>query len=96
MSGQPASSTLVCEPFTESDICSTTPCNSSSAYGARATRFAKLPQGASFINVGRGPQLDQKALLDALDSGHLRDAILDVAHPELPPEHPFWTHPRVR
>ncbi|WP_395070166.1 2-hydroxyacid dehydrogenase [Paraburkholderia silvatlantica] len=62
-----------------------------------ATLFAKLPQGASFINVGRGPQLDQQALLDALDRGHLRNAILDVADPEpLPPEHPFWTHPRVR
>ncbi|PYE20321.1 glyoxylate/hydroxypyruvate reductase A [Paraburkholderia silvatlantica] len=62
-----------------------------------ATLFAKLPRGASFINVGRGPQLDQLALLDALDRGHLRNAILDVADPEpLPPEHPFWTHPRVR
>jgi len=62
-----------------------------------ATLLAKLPQGASFINVGRGPQLDQQALLDALDSGHLRNAILDVADPEpLPPSHPFWMHPRVR
>ncbi|WP_321963248.1 glyoxylate/hydroxypyruvate reductase A [Paraburkholderia sp. J7] len=61
------------------------------------TLFARLPQGASFINVGRGPQLDQRALLDALDSGHLHNAILDVVDPEpLPPEHPFWTHPRVR
>ena len=62
-----------------------------------ATLFAKLPKGASFINVGRGPQLDQQALLDALDSGHLQNAILDVTDPEpLPPSHPFWTHPRVR
>jgi len=62
-----------------------------------ATLFAKLPKGASFINVGRGPQLDQQALLAALDSGHLQNAILDVTDPEpLPPSHPFWTHPRVR
>lgn len=62
-----------------------------------ATLFAKLPKGASFINVGRGPQLDQQALLAALDSGHLQTAILDVTDPEpLPPSHPFWTHPRVR
>ncbi|MEX3824291.1 NAD(P)-dependent oxidoreductase, partial [Paraburkholderia sp. BR14262] len=62
-----------------------------------ASLFAKLPQGASFINVGRGPQVDQQALLDALDRAQLRNAILDVADPEpLPPEHPFWTHPRVR
>jgi glyoxylate/hydroxypyruvate reductase A len=62
-----------------------------------AKLFAKLPRGASFINVGRGPQLDQQALIDALDSGHLRNAILDVTDPEpLPPTHPFWSHPRVR
>lgn len=62
-----------------------------------ATLLAKLPKGASLINVGRGPHLDQQALLDALDNGHLQNAILDVVDPEpLPPSHPFWTHPRVR
>jgi len=59
--------------------------------------FQMLPKGASFINVGRGPQVIQQDLLDALDSGHLHAAILDVTDPEpLPPTHPFWTHPRVR
>lgn len=59
--------------------------------------FETLPKGASFINVGRGPQVIQQDLLDALDSGHLHAAILDVTDPEpLPPTHPFWTHPRVR
>ncbi|WP_250510715.1 glyoxylate/hydroxypyruvate reductase A [Caballeronia sp. GACF4] len=59
--------------------------------------FAALPPGASFINVGRGPQVNQDDLLDALDSGHLHAAILDVTDPEpLPDTHPFWTHPRVR
>ena len=59
--------------------------------------FGKLPKGASLINVGRGPQVNQQDLLDALDSGHLHAAILDVTDPEpLPREHPFWTHPRVR
>jgi glyoxylate/hydroxypyruvate reductase A len=58
--------------------------------------FAALPRGASLINVGRGGHLDSQALLDALDSGHLSSAILDVCEPEpLPPLHPFWTHPRV-
>jgi glyoxylate/hydroxypyruvate reductase len=62
-----------------------------------APLLAKLPRGASLINVGRGPQLDQEALLDALERGHLANAILDVTDPEpLPPAHPFWTHPRVR
>jgi glyoxylate/hydroxypyruvate reductase A len=58
--------------------------------------FAALPRGASLINVGRGGHLDSQALLEALDSGHLSSAILDVCEPEpLPPLHPFWTHPRV-
>ncbi|MGH8782974.1 2-hydroxyacid dehydrogenase [Paraburkholderia sp.] len=59
--------------------------------------FAKLPQGASFVSVGRGPQVNQQDLLDALDSGPLHSAILDVTDPEpLPASHPLWTHPRVR
>jgi glyoxylate/hydroxypyruvate reductase A len=58
--------------------------------------FAALPRGASLINVGRGGHLDSQALLEALDSGHLSAAILDVCEPEpLPPLHPFWTHPRI-
>ena len=58
--------------------------------------FAALPRGASLINVARGGHLDQQALLEALDSGQLSAAILDVCEPEpLPPLHPFWTHPRI-
>jgi glyoxylate/hydroxypyruvate reductase A len=58
--------------------------------------FAALPPGASLINVGRGGHLDSQALVDALDSGHLSAAILDVCEPEpLPPSHPFWSHPRI-
>jgi glyoxylate/hydroxypyruvate reductase len=58
--------------------------------------FSALPAGAAVINVGRGPHLVDADLLDALDSGHLSRAILDVTDPEpLPREHPFWAHPRV-
>jgi glyoxylate/hydroxypyruvate reductase A len=58
--------------------------------------FAMLPAHAALINVGRGPHLVDANLIEALDSGHLSRAILDVTDPEpLPPEHPFWTHPRV-
>ena len=58
--------------------------------------FSALPAGASVINVGRGPHLVEKDLIEALDSGHLSRAILDVTDPEpLPPAHPFWTHSRV-
>jgi glyoxylate/hydroxypyruvate reductase len=58
--------------------------------------LATLPRGASLINVGRGGHLDSQALLEALDSGHLSAAILDVCEPEpLPQSHPFWSHPRI-
>ncbi|WP_315762379.1 glyoxylate/hydroxypyruvate reductase A [Bradyrhizobium sp. SZCCHNS2005] len=61
-----------------------------------AELFAKLPQGAALVQTGRGPQLDQAALLAALDSGHLSGAVLDVTAPEpLPTDHPLWRHPRV-
>jgi glyoxylate/hydroxypyruvate reductase A len=58
--------------------------------------FAMLPANAALINVGRGPHLVDADLIEALDSGRLSRAILDVTDPEpLPPEHRFWTHPRV-
>ena len=58
--------------------------------------FARLPRGASLINLGRGGHLDEQSLLDALDSGRLSAAILDVCEPEpLPEAHAFWRHPRI-
>ncbi len=58
--------------------------------------FAQLPAGARLLHVGRGPQLDQAALIEALDSGHLGAAMLDVTDPEpLPQDHPLWCHPKV-
>ena len=58
--------------------------------------FAALPPGAALVNVGRGAHLVAKDMLDALGSGRLSRAILDVTDPEpLPPGHALWTHPRV-
>ena len=58
--------------------------------------FAQLPAGARLLHVGRGPQLDQNALIEALDSYQLAAAMLDVTDPEpLPEEHPLWSHPKV-
>lgn len=58
--------------------------------------FSLLPVGASLLHVGRGPQLDQAALVEALDSGHLAGAMLDVTDPEpLPESHALWSHPKV-
>ncbi|MFG6667226.1 2-hydroxyacid dehydrogenase [Halomonas sp. HNIBRBA4712] len=65
-----------------------------------AERLARLPQGASVINPGRGSLIDEAALLEALGDGsapgHLRGALLDVFEREpLPTESPLWRHPRV-
>ena len=61
-----------------------------------AQLFAQLPGGARLLHVGRGPQLDQAALIQALDSGRLAAAMLDVTDPEpLPQDHPLWLHPKV-
>jgi len=55
-----------------------------------------LPQGARILNPGRGPLIDDTALLDALNSGHVAHATLDVFRIEpLPADHPYWSHPNV-
>jgi phosphoglycerate dehydrogenase-like enzyme len=49
-----------------------------------------------FINIGRGAVVDQAALVDALASGTIRGAVLDVFETEpLPPDSPLWTLPNV-
>ena len=61
-----------------------------------APLFAQLPLGACIVNFARGGHLVEPDLLEALDGGRLRHAVLDVFATEpLPPDHPFWTHPRV-
>lgn len=58
--------------------------------------FEQLPQGAVLINVARGAHLNEQDLLDALDSGHLAGAALDVFNTEpLPEHHAFWQQPNV-
>ena len=55
-----------------------------------------MPRGASLINAGRGDQLVEQDLVDALESGQISQATLDVFRQEpLPAEHPFWTHPKI-
>ncbi|MCG6901564.1 MAG: NAD(P)-binding domain-containing protein, partial [Rhodobacter sp.] len=61
-----------------------------------AETLARMPRGAVIINPGRGPLIDDDALLGALDDGQIGHATLDVFHHEpLPQDHPFWAHPDV-
>ena len=59
-------------------------------------QLSLLPAGAILINVGRGTVVDAKALVDALTSGRLGGAGLDVTDPEpCPEDSPLWTFPNV-
>lgn len=59
-------------------------------------RLGLLPAGAGIVNIGRGELLDQDALCDLLDNGHLSGAVLDVFTPEPIPEgHRLWTTPNL-
>ena len=61
-----------------------------------ARAFAALPEGAALVSVARGPHVVEADLLAALETGRLGAATLDVFQTEpLPPESPFWDHPRV-
>lgn len=59
-------------------------------------RISAMKPGAFLVNVGRGTTVDQDALVDAMSSGQLGGAYLDVTDPEpLPAEHPLWRAPRT-
>ena len=59
--------------------------------------LARARPGLHLINVARGALIDDDALLEALDTGRVGLASLDVTHPEpLPEGHRFYSHPRVR
>ena len=60
-----------------------------------AAFLAQLPDGATVVNVARGPVIDAEALIAECKTGRLR-AGLDVTDPEpLPADHPLWSTPGV-
>ncbi len=70
------------------------PENAASVHFISAERLGWMKPGAVFYNIGRGTTVDQQALSDALRSGHLGAAWLDVTDPEpLPDDHPLWEAP---
>lgn len=61
-----------------------------------ADAFAAMTDGSIFVNVARGHLVVESALIDALDSGKLRAAAIDVTRVEpLPPDDPLWDAPNL-
>lgn len=61
-----------------------------------AKTLARTAHGAFVLNPGRGPLIDDDALLAALETGQIAHATLDVFRTEpLPAGHPYWEHPQV-
>jgi len=58
--------------------------------------FTAMKEGSYFCNVSRGSLVDEKALIQALEAGHLSGASIDVATIEpLPPDDPLWDAPNL-
>ncbi len=62
-----------------------------------AARLAAMKSGGVLVNVARGEIVDETAVSQALDCGHLRGAVLDVYNGEFlhPPPERLWHDPRV-
>ena len=72
------------------------PGNGETAGMLNRKRMESIKEGAVLLNVGRGVIVDTEALCDALESGHLGGAGLDVTDPEpLPENHRLWNFPNA-
>ena len=78
------------------DLVLTAPLNAETRGIIGARELALLPRGAHVVNVGRGELIDESALIDALRSGQVGAAALDVFVVEpLPAESELWDLPNV-
>ena len=73
------------------DVVIATPLTAATHHLFDADAFAAMRPGTRVVNIGRGPVIDEVALLEALVSGRVGAAALDVFETEpLPSDHPFW------
>jgi len=81
----------------ESDIVfSSLPDNATTKFFFDERRFSLMKRGAIFVNVGRGAVVDEMALYEALMSGRIAGAVLDVTCCEpLPDDSPLWDAPNL-
>ncbi len=71
------------------------PLNDSTHHLVDAELLAQLPDGATVVNVARGPVVQTEAIVAEVASGRLNMAS-DVFDPEpLPADHPLWQHPNA-
>jgi phosphoglycerate dehydrogenase-like enzyme len=72
------------------------PLNSETHHMMSGKQFKAMKKSAIFINNGRGPTVDEAALIEALRHKDIAGAALDVFEQEpLPADHPLWTTPNV-
>ncbi len=77
-------------------VCLILPLTAETHHLFNAEKFAKMKPSAIFINAGRGPVVDEKALISALQKGQIHAAGLDVFEQEpLAKESPLLTLPNV-
>ena len=77
-------------------VCLVLPLTDETRHLIGKSAFEKMKKSAIFINAGRGPVVDEKALIEALQNGEIHAAGLDVFEQEpLPVDSPLLTMPNV-
>ncbi len=80
----------------KADIIVNTLPNTPDTYQLLCEETLSLCHNALLFNVGRGDTVEEQGVINALESGSIEHAFLDVfEHEPLPTNHPFWQHPKV-